>query len=214
MKFWKFASAVTALVLSTSVNAALVERLGGLAYYDTEADLTWLTDANSFGTLSGGTGAIEWSNAQSYVENIFVVEGIDGWRLPTTTWPDESCNDYDYYNQRVNYRNCSGSEMGNLYYNVLGNEDDLLINTGPFINFQNGIYWSSTVDASAPESWAWGFDMRNGDQYSYGMNDDHYVWLVHDGDVAELSPVPVPSAIWLFGSGLIGLAGMARRKKS
>ncbi len=25
--------------------------------------------------------------------------------------------------------------------------------------------------------------------------------------------VPVPAAVWLFGSGLIGLAGLARRKK-
>ena len=28
------------------------------------------------------------------------------------------------------------------------------------------------------------------------------------------SAVPVPAAIWLFGSGLIGLAGIARRKKA
>lgn len=28
------------------------------------------------------------------------------------------------------------------------------------------------------------------------------------------SPVPVPAAIWLFGSGLIGLIGVARRKKA
>lgn len=27
------------------------------------------------------------------------------------------------------------------------------------------------------------------------------------------SPVPVPAAVWLFGSGLIGLVGIARRKK-
>lgn len=28
------------------------------------------------------------------------------------------------------------------------------------------------------------------------------------------NPVPVPAAIWLFGSGLIGLVGVARRKKA
>ncbi|VAW67630.1 hypothetical protein MNBD_GAMMA08-3037 [hydrothermal vent metagenome] len=28
------------------------------------------------------------------------------------------------------------------------------------------------------------------------------------------SPVPVPAAIWLFGTGLIGLAGMLRRKRA
>lgn len=29
-----------------------------------------------------------------------------------------------------------------------------------------------------------------------------------------LTPVPVPAAVWLFGSGLIGLFGLARRKKT
>jgi len=28
------------------------------------------------------------------------------------------------------------------------------------------------------------------------------------------SPVPVPAAVWLFGSGLLGLAGVARRKRT
>lgn len=29
-----------------------------------------------------------------------------------------------------------------------------------------------------------------------------------------LGAVPVPAAVWLFGSGLIGLVGVARRKKA
>jgi hypothetical protein len=36
------------------------------------------------------------------------------------------------------------------------------------------------------------------------------VWAVRDGDV--LAAVPLPAAVWLFGSGLLGLAGFARRK--
>ena len=32
-------------------------------------------------------------------------------------------------------------------------------------------------------------------------------------DSGQTSPVPVPAAVWLFGSGLIGLIGVARRKK-
>jgi len=32
--------------------------------------------------------------------------------------------------------------------------------------------------------------------------------------VTEVQPVPVPAAVWLFGSGLIGLIGIARRKKA
>ena len=33
-------------------------------------------------------------------------------------------------------------------------------------------------------------------------------------DAVTLTPVPVPAAVWLFGSGLLGLAGVARRKKT
>ena len=64
---------------------------------------------------------------------------------------------------------------------------------------------------------------------------NNYVWYLFDGksgalsgtfdastafdgqDVSTLSAyavVPVPAAVWLFGSGLIGLVGLARRKKA
>ena len=33
-------------------------------------------------------------------------------------------------------------------------------------------------------------------------------------DVAPVNAVPVPATVWLFGSGLIGLVGVARRKKT
>ena len=35
-----------------------------------------------------------------------------------------------------------------------------------------------------------------------------------DGAFLEITPVPVPAAVWLFGSGLLGLVGVARRRKS
>jgi hypothetical protein len=35
---------------------------------------------------------------------------------------------------------------------------------------------------------------------------------IFSGDIIN-QPVPVPAAVWLFGSGLIGLVGVARRKK-
>ena len=34
------------------------------------------------------------------------------------------------------------------------------------------------------------------------------------GPTAELTAVPVPPAVWLFGSGLLGMVGIARRKKA
>ena len=38
--------------------------------------------------------------------------------------------------------------------------------------------------------------------------------FVMDDFTYHLASVPVPAAVWLFGSGLIGLIGIARRKKS
>lgn len=37
--------------------------------------------------------------------------------------------------------------------------------------------------------------------------------LYHALGLMQVNPVPVPPAIWLFGSGLLGLVGMARRRK-
>ena len=34
-----------------------------------------------------------------------------------------------------------------------------------------------------------------------------------DCSTVSVSPVPVPAAVWLFGSGLLGLVGMSRRKE-
>ena len=38
--------------------------------------------------------------------------------------------------------------------------------------------------------------------------------IAYVGPVGGGNPVPVPAAVWLFGSGLVGLAGVARRRKA
>jgi hypothetical protein len=50
------------------------------------------------------------------------------------------------------------------------------------------------------------FDNLNGAQSMYGE------WTSLNLTVVP-TVVPVPAAVWLFGSGLMGLAGIARRKK-
>ena len=47
---------------------------------------------------------------------------------------------------------------------------------------------------------------------NYYMSD--FDSAAHTGSyLVQTSPIPVPAALWLFGSGLIGMAGIARRKK-
>lgn len=51
------------------------------------------------------------------------------------------------------------------------------------------------------------FDVVNGRNYSFGAE-------IGTGVYTDVSAVPVPAAVWLFGSGLLGFVGLARRKKS
>ena len=46
----------------------------------------------------------------------------------------------------------------------------------------------------------------------YGMIDGAFPGFNANFDF--VAPVPVPAAVWLFGSGLLGLVGVARRKKA
>lgn len=192
--------AATTFVLSTSVNAALIERLGGLAYYDDVADLTWLADAN-YAQTSGYRvdGRMGWADANAWVDSL-IVDGADGWRLANS----DTCTLYD----------CADSEMGNLFYNVLGNTRfthySSAINTGPFENVQPWYYWSAT-EYESDTSRAYAFNMLDGFQYNYANGNGFNAWAVQSGDV---SAVPVPAAAWLFGSGLVGLVGFARRKRA
>ncbi len=105
--------------------------------------------------------------------------------------------------------------MGNLFYNVLGGYSNTPIslhhnaNYDLFSNIQSE-YWSATEYALNPD-FTWTFIMSSGSQQSNNKDGSYNAWAVYDGDV---SAVPIPSAVWLFGSGLIGLIGIARRKKS
>jgi len=58
-------------------------------------------------------------------------------------------------------------------------------------NFGGGTFAGSYDDASGARLATYGMDLR-----------------------LSLTPVPVPAAAWLFGSGLIGLVGLAKRRKA
>jgi len=211
------------LGMAGSADAALLGRLetapgSGVfqAYYDDVANLTWLADAN-YAQTSGYAGAnangtMTWYAATTWAAQL-TVGGVGGWRLPDTLVPDDSCS-RQIAGLSTGF-NCTGSEMGNLFYNVLGGVTNTSITTthnanfNLFSNVQSNGYWSATVVMILPNR-AWDFNMGNGDQGIPSETSSFYGWAVQLGDV---SAVPVPAAVWLFGSGLLGLIGIARRKK-
>lgn len=191
--------------LVSTADATLISRLSGQAYYDTDADLTWSANANINGTMN-------WAVANTWASTL-TIGGVGGWRLPTTLQPDASCGGQS---SGVSFRfNCTGSEMGNLFYNVLGGSAGSSITTTHnsnydlFSNVQSNLYWSATEYAPNP-NFAWLFIMASGSQNSGNKANSYYAWAVQSGDV---SAVPEPGAVWLLGIGLIGLMASARRKR-
>ena len=59
--------------------------------------------------------------------------------------------------------------------------------------------WAGTIVSAGNIGTAWGSSFQN-TQYSEVFN-------------VTVSAVPVPAAAWLFGSGLLGLVGVARRRR-
>ena len=192
---------------SLSANAALISRLGGLAIFDTGTNLLWLTDAN-YAKTSGydADGLMNWADANAWAAGLDIdgVAGADGWRLPNS----DTCIG----------NNCSSSEMGNLFYNVLGGSAGSSISTthnanyGLFSGLPTYFCHRSATEIGAN---AYDFFFEDGTQNNGAVKTvELYAWAVHSGDVDTLSSVPVPAAVWLFGSGLLGLIGVARRKKA
>ncbi len=205
MKPFKLVVATTALILSSNVTAHLESRLGGLAYYNDEADLTWLADANAGGFMP-------WNNARSWVEGLDV-NGVTDWRLPNSLQPDSACSS-QLSGGGTYGTNCTGSELDNLFYNVLGGVAYTSIETtnnnnyNLFSNIQPDFYWTAT-EFPGGNGFMTRFDFRTGFQNGANIGISQGAWAVQSGDVGE---VPVPAAIWLFGSGMLALAVMSRCK--
>lgn len=217
--------------------------LGGQAVYDTDLNITWLANANlaasnSFGTVGiAFDGSMNLDTANTWIANMNVWNngvgylGFNDWRLPSMLFPDTSCTQDAagaVPSTAPNTFNCSGGELGHLYYAELGgiafqtgmNMANLGLDSGNpnvamFVNIQGSPdnakrYWSDTAYPLDPRA-VFDFSFQNGAQNVVGPQFGLYAWAVRTGDV---SVVPVPSAVWLFVSGLLGLIGVARREIS
>ncbi|PPD33370.1 MAG: hypothetical protein CTY19_07570 [Methylomonas sp.] len=139
------------------------------------------------------------------------------------------CN-YAYSGTDCGYNvDTASSELARLFYGALGNKGLVNINgqqqldhgliddpNNPndeslFSNLQADYYWFGTPYAQSGNR-AWSFRFNTGEQYYHlAAGSLMRAWAVRDGDVAT---VPMPGAIWLFGSGMVGFLAVGRSKSS
>ena len=216
------------LLSAPGAHAALTSVLGGQAINDTDLNVTWVSNANlvatnTFGLATGvdlgpnagvtnygpsiinSNGTMTWGGALKWIAAMNAANYLNhnDWRLPTS----DTCGGKN--------NSCPGSEMGHLFYSELGGVAGSDIATTHnanyklFSNFQPYAYWSGTEYAPRPTS-AMFFYFTDGNQgFTGSKNERLYALAIRPGQVAA---VPVPAAAWLFGSGLLGLVGIARRR--
>ncbi len=217
--------------IMTIGTATYDDGLGGGAE---DYNLIWDDDNNGSSVvwLDYTNGPTDWQSQKDWalgLDNAITSYNIDpgytitwadaDWRLPTTV-DGPYVSGYD--GTTTGGYNITNSELGHLYYDELGNQGYYdtsgvyvgdgkwgLSNTGDFQNLVSDAYWSGTTESSSGTK-AWRFGFYNGLQGRTRKHFDRYGLAVRSGDV---SAVPVPAAVWLFGSGLVGLIGVSRRKR-
>lgn len=235
MKLSSLLAALVCVIFSGTSHAALQGRdLNGSidsfeAYYDTDLNITWLADANYALTSRNGytvngrltSGAMSWITSHLMVNTLIISDNFnhisyDNWRLPSALNQDGTGT--------CTGSNCTGSEMGHLFYTELGGVAGQSIhithnaNYNLFSNIKPSspdhapvYYWMDVLGGA--EGGGGAFDMRSGYQDGHYCCDNlFYVWAVSDGDVG-IAAVPEAStyAMMLAGLALIGVA--ARRRK-
>ena len=202
------------LTITGMANAALTT-IGTATYGGSDYNLIWDDDnnGNSVVWLDYTNGAANWLAQNGWAAGLvsdlyistpgYAVTWDDAaWRLPSA-----GANPQGGYDQIT-------SEMGDLFYNDLGlsaysSTTAAQLNATNFDNLIAAWYWSGTECAYYPY-FAWRFTMYYGDQFNDDKYHGGYGLAVRGGQV---SAVPMPAAIWLFGSGIAGLAALGRCRK-
>ncbi|MDD2759168.1 MAG: PEP-CTERM sorting domain-containing protein [Methylomonas sp.] len=217
--------------------SAIISTIGSIS--DTPNDYDTPRGSNSgIHTLStadfGENGLVTWFGAQAFTKylNSINYAGRNQWRLPSVTDTGTAgCNlansgtdcghnvDTDtgelaklYYDElgKIAYADRSGASPQSGY-GIFGNNGKQIAGgaVGPFTNAESHPYWIGTESASNP-NYAWNFFAGNGYQSPNGGKVRlFYAWAASPGQVPA---VPVPGAVWLFGTGLLGLLGLKRRQ--
>lgn len=183
----------------------------GFSYSNT-TDTTTAGYTNQFSAITGGgvNGSANYgiSNPGSSVSRVdfggaTIVEGA---YFTNTTYAYLSMQDGDSFAKQFG--------LGDFFTLTVTGLD-------AFDSITNSVNISLARDANLVDAWIWNdlmplgevyaleFSLSSSDNGAFGMNTPAYFAM---DNLTAVSAVPVPAAVWLFGSGLLGLVAVARRR--
>jgi hypothetical protein len=240
MKIWKLATAAILFCSSTSVFSAKLnvpDDFPNTFYMDLLAGNVFVGGAGSFDMFPNGEGSQIYFDATAF-DNVGTGYGTSD--LTLTGADDLKISDFTFFNIAGSLF-VDGNGTGTLVDNGNGTGEwtldiplyaiwnDIRIDFSGFnlssnASYQLGAYvYDPLTGQYINEVTGSSMSYETGDTFLVGQGvvtdtDNPFygieITMGVYGNDPVLSEVPVPAAVWLFGSGLIGLIGVARRKKA
>ncbi len=169
------------------------------AYAGSDAHIN--VDAYDYGYISGIYGYVS-AGSDAFADTLYQDAYAYSDTVVDVDFFLETSSIYSFYN-----RSMGATGYANFYYELYSYDLDNIIFSGNLIEMDETDFWlSGSISNGAYNLIVEA--ITDADAASFGYD---YGYASGDFEL-ELTAVPVPAAVWLFGSGLLALAGFAPRK--